>query len=294
MKRFAAVIAAVLGAALPVGALAAETPTANGTLTVGDKTFILNHVYAQAEDDVEGIRLGGPQKTAVVLLADTDVAPGDTGDWFHLATLARAGKLHAIQLRFDPAKRELINVTVFYLATPEAASPLNITLSGTGNNHHVRDLTLTPTLVSGVAEMAKAEEWHEIPDPGTPKQYNYKITFHAPLQPALPVTANLAGKVAQDSAQATAALKFFTAVRAADFATVRTVSDPNPEMEAMYKKLGAAKFKEAAAQMTPDPKTFRKSVKKVVVRAGSSATIIFGSGDAIHLIREGERWKVAK
>jgi hypothetical protein len=291
---FAAVTAALaLFTLSPVLAQAPPGNMADGTLTIGDKTFRLTRAYAQAEDDVEGVRLNGPQKSVTVLLADADVPPDEVTDWFRCAERARAGKLHAVALRLDPTTKALFGVTVFYVDGPNAPSPPNISLSGQGLNHRITGLSLALGLVSGVAETQKPEKWLEMDEAAPARTYQYQVTFRAAVRPPAAVTAKLTGAAAQNSPQATAALAFFTALRAGDMAKVRTLALPNPQTEAFYKQMGPAKFKEAARQMTPDTATFRKGVKKVVVR-GSTATLLHGSGDSIRLVRtDSGGWKVA-
>ena len=283
-------------AAAPAAAVAAAKAlapgTAKGTLTVGTRTFALTRAYAQMEDDAEGPMPDGRKRNLVVLLADTEVSPDDAADFFRCALLAREGKLHGVMLQIDPDTKQMYLVQIMYVEGEKSGSPPNISLIGKGLNHRLTGLSLGTEAISAVAEMQKPDTWTDFAEDAPKRSYQYRAAFNAPIRQPLPVTATLTGQAAKDSPQVTAAAALFAAARAADMEAVRRLSTPNPQMEAAYKEAGPEKFKEMAKEMTPDPAQFKKDVRKVIVRADRKTTILFGDGNAMRLVREGDGWKV--
>lgn len=279
-------------------AVAQQTPagTAQGTLKVGTNAFTINRSYALMEDDVEGSRLSGPQKSLKIVLSDSALTQDDVSEWFQLAQLTRQGKMHGVRLEYDPAKKELFGATIFYLPPSGQGSPQNISLMGKGLNHQIKDLKIANGWVSGTALMAKPDKWMEFEASNPPKTYTYKVTFRAPILKPEPVSATLIGKEAQESPHVVALIALFTAAKEGDLEAVRRYSLPNPMMEEFIKSQGEEKAKEMMKQTVPDPKTFPAEVQKIIVR-GKKATVISVDKEKtttrMKLVQVGEDWKIA-
>jgi hypothetical protein len=291
------VIGVVAALSMVTMAVAQKTPsgTATGVLKVGASKFTLNRAYALMEDDVENNRSNGPQKHLKIVLTDAALTQEDVSDWFRMAQVARTGKMHGVRLEYDPAIKELFGATIYYIPPSGQGSPTNITLSGKGVNHQIKDLKIADGWVSGTALMVKPDKWLEFEESNPPKNFTYRITFRAPIWKPEPVTANLTGKEARESPQVAAVVALFTAAHAGDITAVRRHSMPNPALEEFIKTEGEEKAKEMMKQSTPDPKTFPSEVQKVIVR-GKTATVIAVDAQKItsrlKLILDGQDWKI--
>ena len=290
---------------LPAAAFAqspdAKAGTATGQFVIGEKSFPLIVAYANAEDDVENSRQNGPQKSLTLLFSAETVPPKERGEWANLSKRTRTGKLHAVQLRYDPAKKELFGATIFYITPDGKDSPNNISLSGGEGNFTLEKLTIKNGMVSGMAKMKEPENWLSFDDPegSPPRQYTYSVSFSAPIVPPPPVTANLTGKAAQTSPQAALAAKFFKACQTGDLAALQVLATPNPEFEDFVKKQGVAQAKTLLKQFAPDAATFAKMPKRVIVR-GDTATLIAGTVKSeagsvtLKMVRKNKKWIVSR
>ncbi len=274
---------------------------ATGQFIIGDTTFPLRFAYANSEDDVENTRSDGPQKSLFLLFSDEAVPAEKRSDWFTLTQRTRAGKMHAVQLRYDPAKKELFGATIFYVTPNGKDSPSNITMSGGDNNYTLENLAIKDGMVSGSASMKGPEQWTTFDEPegSTPRNYTYSVSFSAPIVNPSPVTANLTGKAAQASPQTALATKFFKATYAGDLAMLRLLSLPNAAFEGFVKKEGVAKAKSVLKQLAPDPAIFTKMPKHVIVR-GDTATVIAGTAKSktgsliLRMVRQNGKWLVSR
>lgn len=276
--------------------------TATGQLVVGDQTFPLVHSYVFAVDDVESDRSSGPQKYLSILFTDVPVPEKGRHDYFKISTAAREKQLHAVQLSYDPKTKELFNVTVFAIRPGAKEMPQNISLSGAGASYPLENFSIAGGIASGTASMAKPGEimsFDEGSEKAPPRTYTYTVTFRAKIENPPPVTAVLTGKAAKTSPQVVLATRFFAACYNGNFAEIRRLATPEPDMEKMLKEQGAAKVKEMLKMFSPSPAEFAKMTKKVVVR-GDSATVIAGdtkskSGELrIKAIRTNGKWVISK
>lgn len=277
------------GAAAP-GA-AAATGNAKGSFTFAKQQVPLTHAYATLVDDVEGTRLSGPQKALHVLLADAPVPAEARTDHFKCADLVRSGKLKAaVELRYDPARKELFGASLYSAAASPQGHPMNVSLAGEGR-HRLQNLKVGPDAVSGIALMTEADEWLRPEMDG--QTFRYRAEFRAPLTRPTPVTATLTGKAALDSPQAAAVLALLTAILAKDIEAVRRAALPNPQMEEAYRTTKPEEFWKMAESFAPTPAGFRKSLQKIIVRGDREATILFGEGERMRVVLQSGTWKVS-
>jgi hypothetical protein len=88
---------------LPVAAGGAEPDSVTGSMTVGGKTYKLEHVYARRQPNMTD----KTQTVVVVLLTDNDVPRSVLDDKYRLelTDLAREGKFHGVSVTIGLDKR---------------------------------------------------------------------------------------------------------------------------------------------------------------------------------------------
>lgn len=288
----AAVLTAVaVGPDSPAEAAPGGKPagTAKGAFVYAKKQVPLTYAYATMVDDVEGTRLSGPQKALHILIADAPVPPEARKEVLNCADLVRSGKLKmAVELRYDPVKKETFHATLFSADAAPQGNPLSVTLAGNAALR-LQNLKIAVGSVSGVAQTDGPQEWLSVYGEG--EKFRYRVEFRAPLEKPHAITATLTGQAAQDSPQAAAVVALFAAIHAKDMDAARRLSLPNPRLEEAYKTMDREEFWKMATQLSPTPDTFRRSLKKVIVR-GDYATLLFGEGDRMRAALRDGAWKV--
>jgi hypothetical protein len=285
--------------ALAAGAYAQKTGagTAEGELKVGEQAFALRFAYALEIDDVEGQRLSGPQKSLQLQLTAVELPPDAVGDGVRCAELVRAGKLHAVEIRMDPAKKTMFAGTIYHQLHPEEPPTLSITTSGNSSTYQLSDLKVERDRVSGTALMPEPENWVRFRDGAEPISFQYRVTFSAPIRRQPPVTAILTGVKAQQSPQVKALLAFEAACRKGDLALARRLAGPGfaKGLDAALKEQGQPAVLKLFRTMMPDGKTRLKQVTRVIVR-GDRATIVSRESKEItgyqKVVRKGNAWLV--
>jgi hypothetical protein len=285
--------------ALTAGAFAQKpgAGTAEGELKVGERTFPLRFAYALEIDDVEGQRPSGPQKSLQLQLTDTELPADAVGDWARCAELVRAGKLRAVEIRVDPAKKSMFAGTIYHQLHPEEPPTLSITTSGNSSTYQLSDLKIERDRVSGTALMPEPEKWVRFRDDGEPETFQYRVAFSAPIRRQPPVTAVLTGVKAQQSPQVKALLAFEAACRKGDLALARRLAGPGfaKGLDTALKEQSQPAVLKLFRTMMPDGKTRLRQVTRVIVR-GDRATIVSRESKEItawqKVIRKGTGWLV--
>lgn len=264
------ILAAGCGLLPHAGAALAQSGTVQGTvqgdLTLGKQPVTVKYATALLHDNAEGLMREGPQIR--ILLTDVQVGPESLqGIAFVPATqLAREGKLRGLMLSLKPNDPGEVLATV--LEKPAGGVSLsNITLTSKPEPV-IANYKMDGKTVSGTLKLANMDA------------KSAGLTFSAPITPVSPVTADLKGKAAQDSAQVKALRVRLQAMSRGDTAAMLAMSTPNEVRQ----------LETAMARMGPDAKDMMRDaaremqgtisrVERVVVR-GDRAVVIFKAGEA--------------
>ena len=198
-------MAAVLAAALPAAGAPATAGTAKGTLTIAGKTVPLAHAFVVAQP----ASMGRPGEDLRVILSDVPVTAAAVVDTFGLQTLARDGKLHAVEITVD-ADKNPIGGGVYAAALEQFGGFVSV-----AGVHTLRPDTWDGTTASGQASMA----------PYTLKDvsFEYSASFSSPVWRRPPP---LSGEAARTSEPGRAIVALIKAARKGDRAAVRALLLP--------------------------------------------------------------------
>lgn len=260
--------------ALPLQARPAGS--ADGTLTVGDKTTKFAFAYAKAEKGF----FDEKKEDIVVILSDVPLSPDALADQFERMKMAREGKLHAVELRIDSDK-QVTSGTLLH----EAFAKFQGSVSATGM-HRFDATAFDGKTAAGKLATSRPSDFRDIP-------FSYSATFEAPI--ARKAAPTFVGAAARDSSQAKAVLAFYKAVQTGKKAAiVKTITAEDarkldgPEAKEMLELLKA---------VSPDPA--RAEIEAVEV-AGDKAkvTVVERSKDgkttsSVDVVLAGGQWKVA-
>ena len=269
--RFAGLVL-ILGACWAATAAAAATPSVEATLTFKGEARKLDHVLVVRAGNEEGLQEGARLR---ILLSDREFplrfAAGAT--LLTAKAYARHAGINAVVVLADPAGRDrgaqlsLLNVTgteepAFATASDTAAfSELTV-----GNEHASGALVFRGAL-------------------------GLEARFSAPIA-ATPVTADLQGAAALDSAAVKALAAYREALAKSDMAALAqcTTAAHFQEINDFRAKAGDKAFRAAVQGETGGP-PLAKLVQRVIVR-GDSASVLLQGGEIAELVQEGGRWKV--
>jgi hypothetical protein len=271
--RYAAIaLAATLAlAAGPAGAI--DPGTASGHFTSDEiKVPALAHAVALSLDDAEG-QLERPNELRVLLSEEEVPASALSGLVFTPAhTLAKAGALHGLLLKFDPADRNSVYVTI--LAKPE--------------DPQQSFTTLTLSNTEGVWTRIEVKATRALGELKASDTFDMAASFSTPVF-TNPVQQDLKGPAAGKSEQVRVLLARFDALARGDMTTALSLSTKGAADE--LQALPPATMTAAKAQI---PQLIRqlKAATRVVVRRDSAA-VQTPDGSWFSLALENGVWKSA-
>jgi len=260
---------------------------ARGTLKINDETVELKEAYAQFHDNAEGL-LDRPKEIRIVLVDNKVPQESLRGIAFlPVTTLAKEGKVRGLLLQFDPGDRSKMVVTVLRSPSRQGASLITLT-RGDSEKKLFKNLVISKTRVAGETEYAEKGSAGSSDMPAI----SYSVKFSAPLFNELPVTADLKGKAAQDSPQAKVLKEKISALKRADFDSVKRLSTArsNGRIDRLLAQMGADQAKMFAQEAAEDMEKSLKSIKRIVVR-DSTAVMIFSKNEWSNFAQEDGQWK---
>lgn len=201
---------------------------ASGTLTLNGARFALTHAYASARPGA----FDKQSEDTRVLLTDAALSDEAREDVFDLMALARADKVHAVELLIDASGSVISGA--FYAKAFEG------TVSATGMHRFERERRET-RFISG-------RLWMESPSTFMKVTFHYDVRFSAPIP--RPATAEeTAAALASPPARAAAA--HLAAIRQGKLAAL--IATLTPEAAADYQgAAGDARLQQLRADMPPD------------------------------------------
>jgi len=267
-------------------ALAIDAGTAKGSLQAGGKEVPLKYSFAYQLDNAEGL-LDRPKELRIVL-ADREI-PQDAlaGIAFPpVMQMAREGKVRGLLLRFDPADRKQVDVTLLAAPSDPRMSLMTQTIRDS-SREAFRKFSMGNNRVSGDIERRDARRDGSADMPTV----DFAIQFSAPLFNEPPITADLKGKAAQDSPQARLLRDKARALAKGDFAALRKLSTEraNKSTDVFLAQAGA-EAKTFAKQAATAIEQSLKTLERVVVR-GDRAVAIVGKGEWMNFVQESGQWR---
>ncbi|WP_296597184.1 hypothetical protein [Phenylobacterium sp.] len=268
-RRALLAAAAALAAAGP--AVAIDAGTAAGRYRDDDVDVSFSHAVALELDNTEGL-LDTPREMRVLLTDRELPASVLYGQSFPpVWTMAQQGEVQGLLLRFDPADRKAVVLTI--LAKPEPGYSLStVTLSNSDGVWTRLDVAQTRI----VGELR--------PDASEKAQ----LKFSAPVF-TNPVEADLKGPAAAASEPVRVLVARAEAMAKGDFATAAALST---EASAARMKDLPPEFRKMAARELPKLVARLKATKRVVIRR-ETAVVMLGPGEYASAARVGGIWKAA-
>ncbi|HUK08638.1 MAG TPA: hypothetical protein VLX09_12275 [Stellaceae bacterium] len=269
-----AACAVVLVTTLWTGAvIAAEGVRVDGMLTYNGATKPLDHVLIVRAGNEEGME-DGPKLR--IYLSDGEIPLRFAGGATILGakSYAQQAGITAVVVRADPAGKD--RGGQFSLLNAPGLQP-GVAVS-TSTTNAFSALQVTEGQASGSTSLS---------DP----PFGLKATFSAPIT-ANPVTSDLTGKAAVDSAQAKAVIGFRDALGKADLATAAkyATAAKMKGIEQARTMMGDQLFRaEVKKEMGGPP--LAQTIKRVIVR-GDGASVMMGRGSVAELVQEDGGWKV--
>jgi hypothetical protein len=263
---------AMVGAAVSAGpAFAIDKGKASGRFNDDGVDFKVSHAIALAMDNLEGFP--DAQKGYRVLLSDREVPVSALyGLTFPpVWRMARTGKLNGLLLRFDPADRNSLVVTVL-TKRDDGYQPATITLSNS----------------AGVWKRLEASATRVVGELGADASNRMLFDFTAPVFTNA-VEADLRGPAAQQSEQVKVLLARAQALSRGDMAAVAALSTAESVAEmSEYPPEVMKQAPQFAAQLIRE----LRRVRRVVVRR-ETAAVQLGPNAWSSLARVDGAWKAA-
>ena len=133
-----------------------DSGSATGRVYVGDLSYELHHAYAYAPP-------GGEEFW--VYLTDTPLVDKQVTKRFGVHDAARAGRVHGVKLRLDPADSDPRSLSAVLLMPPEDKNSSLTSVSASGSSPRFERLSLPPSPVAGRIRYAQ-EAIFETPPSG--------------------------------------------------------------------------------------------------------------------------------
>ena len=269
-----AACAAVLTATLWTGAvIAAEGTQIEGTLTYNGATKPLDHVLIVRAGNEEGME-DGPKLR--IYLSDGEIPLRFAGGATILGAKAYAQRtgISTVVIMADPAGKD--RGGQFSLLNAPGLQP-GVAVS-TSTTNAFSALQVTESQASGATSLS---------DP----PFGLQATFNAPIT-TNPITSDLTGKAAVDSAQAKTLMGFRDALGKADLASAAkyATAAKMKGIEQARTMMGDQLFRaEVKKEMGGPP--LAQTIKRVIVR-GDSASVMMGRGSVAELVQEDGGWKL--
>jgi len=268
-----ALVLAIASALFGGTAMADDAARLQATLHYNGQTLPLTKVLVLQNGNEEGLE-DGPHLR--IYLSDGDIplaAAGDAGT-LRAKAYARDAGINSVVILADPSGKSLAGATVL-LNAPGLEPGAFASTNGTDA---FKELHLAAGRVSG----AVATDG---------KVFTLDASFDAPLT-AYPVTSDLTGKPALDSAPVKALIAYHDALLKGDMAAMARVATAAQVkgISEFRAQAGEKAFREAVKQEGGGA-AVAKAVKRLVVR-GSTASVVLKGGEVAELALEGDAWKV--
>ena len=254
-------------------AMADEAARVEATLHYNGQALPLTKVLVLQNGNEEGLE-DGPHLR--IYLSDGDIplaVAGDAGT-LRAKAYARDAGINSVVILADPAGKSLAGATSLLSAPGLDAGAF----ASSNSTDAFKELHLAAGRVSGsVAADGKV--------------FTLDASFDAPLT-AYPVTSDLTGKPALDSAPVKALIAYHDALVKGDMAAMaRVATAEQVKGISEFRAQAGEKAFRAAVKQEGGGAAVAKAVTRLVVR-GSAASVVLKGGEVAELTLEGDAWKV--
>ena len=270
-----ALVLAIASALFGRAAMAEEAARLEATLHYDGKTLPLTKMLVVQNGNEEGLE-DGPRLR--IYLSDGDIPLGVAGGagTLRAKAYARDAGINGVVILADPSGKSLAGAT--YLLNAPGLEPG--AFASSNSTDAFKELHVAASRVTGsVAADGEA--------------FTLDASFDAPLT-AYPVTSDLTGKAATNSAPVKALIAYHDALVKGDMAAMARVATAEQlkGIGEFRAQAGETAFR-AAVKQQGGGAAVAKAVKRLVVR-GSTASVVLKGGEVAELTLEGDGWKVSE
>jgi hypothetical protein len=265
-------LTAVLGTAVDNG------PHIDASLVNAGAEVKLDHVLVVQNGNEEGLE-DGPHLRIFLTNGVIPLSAAGAATTLEAADFAKQAKIYGIVVLADPTGKNM-NAVALDLNLPPWTSPPQHDLAAKRPGPQIfQQFQVTGTRASGELLVDVLRGW-------------VSARFDAPITPD-PVTQDLSGPAAIDSAPAKVYLAFTQAALKGDMAAMSKLATPRytMQMNALYSQMGDAAFKRWLAA-DPNVASLHNSIIRVIVR-GDSASVVSRVKEVAHLVFDGASWKMS-
>lgn len=269
-----ALVLAIAPALLGQAAMAEEAARLEATLHYDGQALPLTKMLVLQNGNEEGLE-DGPRLR--IYLSDGDIPLGVAGGagTLRAKAYARDAGINGVVILADPSGKSLAGAT--YLLNAPGLEPG--AFASSNSTDAFKELHVAASRVTGsVAADGEA--------------FTLDASFDAPVT-AYPVTSDLTGKAATDSAPVKALIAYHDALVKGDMAAMARVATAEQlkGIGEFRAQAGETAFRAAVKQQ--GGAAVAKAVKRLVVR-GSTASVVLKGGEVAELTLEGDGWKVSE
>lgn len=274
MKSRHPALGIAIGGALWFGAASAQDAAqVDATLRFNGQALKLTKVLVLQNGNEEGLE-DGPRLRIFLSDGDIPLAIAGAAGVLRAKAYAREAHINGVLILADPSGKS--SAAMASLLNAPGMEPGGF--ASVASSTAVAELKVTASRAAGSISVDDTA-------------LEFRAKFDAPVS-ADPVTTDLKGKAALDSAPVQALIAFRDALRKGDMAGVAKYASAarQNEIAAFRAKAGDAAFKEALTH-GPDGASVTKTIKRLVVR-GTTASVVLEGGEVAELVQEGGAWKV--
>lgn len=270
-----ALVLAVASALFGSAAMAEEAARLQATLHYNGQVLPLTKMLVLQNGNEEGLE-DGPRLR--IYLSDGEIPVGVAGGagTLRAKAFARDAGISGVVILADPSGKSLTGAT--YLLNAPGLEPG--AFASTNGTDMFKELHVAAGRATGsVAIDGEA--------------FTLDANFDAPLT-AYPVTSDLTGKAAADSAPVKALVAYRDALVKGDMvAMARVATAAQLKGIGEFRTQAGEKAFRAAVKQEGGGAAVAKAVKRLVVR-GSTASVVLKGGEVAELVLEGDGWKVSE
>jgi hypothetical protein len=246
-------------------------------LVNGGADVKLDHVLLVQNGNEEGLE-DGPHLRIFLTSGVIPLSVAGAATTLEAASFAKFAKIYGIVILADPTGKNM-NAVAYNLNLPPWTTQAPHDFAAKMPDPHIfRQLQVTSTHASGELHVDLVRGW-------------VSARFDAPITPD-PVTQDLSGPAAIESAPAKVYLAYTQAALKGDMAALSKFASPQNamQMNALHSQMGDAAFRRWLAA-DPNVGSLPNSIIRVIVR-GNSASVVSRVKEVASLVFDGNSWKM--
>lgn len=270
--------AALLALTVVLGTAVDDGPRIDASLVNGGAEVKLDHVLVVQNGNEEGLE-DGPHLRVFLTNGVIPLSVAGAATTLDAAAFAKQAKIYGIVILADPTGKTM-NAVSYNLNLPPWISPPQHPIAAKRPGPQIfQQFKVTGTRASGELLVDVVRGW-------------VSARFDAPITPD-PVTQDLSGHAAIESAPAKVYLAFEQAAENGDMAALTKVATPQFAMQvnALHSQMGDTAFRRGLAA-DPNAASLPNSITRVIVR-GNSASVVSRVKAVASLVFDGDSWKMS-